>query len=45
MLSHDSASGSDITSCINIDKPLVKYRFSYGYVITHIKTSHAKANT
>ena len=28
LLSHDVASGSDITQCNNIDKPLVIYRFS-----------------
>ena len=27
-LSHDVASGSDITQCNKIDKPLVVYRFS-----------------
>ena len=28
-LSHDIASGSDITPCNKIDKPLVVYRFSH----------------
>ena len=28
ILSHDLASGNDITPCNNIDKPLVVYRFS-----------------
>ena len=36
-LSHDVASGSDITPCNNIDKPLVLYRFS-GNVMTSVKT-------
>ena len=36
-LSHDVASGSDITSCIKIDKPLVVYIFS-GNVMTSITT-------
>ena len=29
ILSHDVASGSDITPCNEIDKPLVVYRFIY----------------
>ena len=37
ILSHDVASGSDITPCIKIDKPLVVYRFS-GNVMTSITT-------
>ena len=36
-LSHDVASGSDITPCNQIDKPLVVYRFS-GYIIMSITT-------
>ena len=28
-LSHDVASGSDITSCNKIDKPLAVYRLNY----------------
>ena len=35
ILSHDVASGSEITPCIKIDKPLVIYRFS-GNVMTSI---------
>ena len=37
LLSHDIASGSDITPCNKIDKPLVVYRFS-GNVMTSIIT-------
>ena len=37
LLSHDVASGSEITPCNKIDKPLVVYRFS-GNVMTHIIT-------
>ena len=36
-LSHNVASGSDITLCNKIDKPLVVYRFS-GNVMTSIIT-------
>ena len=36
-LSHDIASGSDITTCNKIDKPLVVYRFA-GNVMTSIIT-------
>ena len=36
-LSYDIASGSGITSCIKIDKPLVVYRFS-GNIMTAIAT-------
>ena len=36
-LSHDVASGSEITPCNKIDKPLVVYRFS-GNVMTSITT-------
>ena len=36
-LSYDVASGSDITPCDKIDKPLVVYRFS-GNVMTSITT-------
>ena len=36
-LSHDVASGSDITLCNNIDKPLVVYRF-LGNVIASVIT-------
>ena len=36
-LSHNVASGSDITTCNKIDKPLVVYRFS-GNVMTSITT-------
>ena len=35
-LSYDVASGSEITSCNKIDKPLVVYKFS-GNVTTSIK--------
>ena len=34
-LSHDVASGSEITPCIKIDKPQVVYRFT-GNVMTSI---------
>ena len=37
LLSNDIASGSDITPCNKIDKPLVVYRFS-GNVMTSIIT-------
>ena len=37
-LSHDVASGSDITPCIEIDKPIVVYIFCN--VTTVITTSH-----
>ena len=37
LLSHDVASGKDITPCNKIDKPLVVYRFS-GNVMTSITT-------
>ena len=36
-LSHDVASGSEITPCNKIDKPLVVYRFT-GNVMTSIIT-------
>ena len=36
-LSHDVSSGSEITPCNKIDKPLVVYRFS-GNVMTSITT-------
>ena len=36
-LSYDVASGSDITPCNKIDKPLVVYRFT-GNVLTSIAT-------
>ena len=36
-LSYDVASGSEITSCNKIDKPLVVYRFT-GNVMTSIPT-------
>ena len=36
-LSYDVASGSEITPCNKIDKPLVVYRFT-GNVMTSIKT-------
>ena len=38
-LSHDIASGSDITPCNKINKPLVVYRFSEN-VMTSILTLH-----
>ena len=37
LLSYDVASGSEITPCNKIDKPLVVYRFS-GNVMTSITT-------
>ena len=37
LLSHDVASGSEITPCNKIDKPLVVYRFT-GNVMTFITT-------
>ena len=37
ILSHDLASGSDITLCNKLDKPLVDYRFT-GNVMTSIIT-------
>ena len=36
-LSHDVASGSEITPCNKIDKPLVVYRFT-GNIMTSITT-------
>ena len=39
ILLYDDASGSEITSCIKIDKPLVVYRFSEN-VLTSITTLH-----
>ena len=37
LLSNDVASGSEITPCIEIDKPLVVYRFSgKPYAMTHM---------
>ena len=41
-LSYDVASGSEITPCIKVDKPLVVYRFP-GNVIT-LLTSHIWQN-
>ena len=38
-LSYDVTSGSEITPCNKIDKPLVVYRFS-GKVMTSITTLH-----
>ena len=38
-LSYDVASGSEITPCNKIDKPLVVYRFT-GNVMTSITTLH-----
>ena len=38
-LSYDVASGSEITPCNKIDKPLVVYRFT-GNVMTSIATLH-----
>ena len=38
LLSYDVASGSEITPCNKIDKPLVVYRFT-GSVMTSITTS------
>ena len=35
---YDIASGSDITRCINIDKPLVVYRLGLRYALTSIIT-------
>ena len=35
-LSYYFVSGSDITPCIKIDKPLVAYRFWYCYVLTAV---------
>ena len=40
-LSYDVASGSEITPCNNIDKPLVVYRFT-GNVIRSIKTMRSQ---
>ena len=40
-LSYDVASGSEITPCNKIDKPLVVYRFT-GNVITSITTLRTK---
>ena len=37
-LSHDVASGSDITPCNRIDKPLVVHRFSGNVIIASIIT-------
>ena len=37
LLSHDVTSGSEITPCNKIDKPLVVYRFT-GIVMTSIST-------
>ena len=37
LVSHDVASGSEITPCIKIDKPLVVYSFT-GNVMTSITT-------
>ena len=39
ILSYDVTSGSEITPCKKIDKPLVVYRFS-GNVMTSITTLH-----
>ena len=39
ILSYDIGSGSEITPCNKIDKPLVVYRFS-GNVMTSITTLH-----
>ena len=41
VLSHDVASGSDITPCNKIDKSLVVYRF-LGNVMTFIITLHKR---
>ena len=41
ILSYDVASGSEITPCIKIDKPLVVYRFT-GNVMTSIITLRKK---
>ena len=43
-LSYGVASGSEITPCNNIDKPLVVYRFS-GNVMTSITTLRKNYNT
>ena len=39
ILSYDVASGSEITPCNKIDKPLVVYRYT-GNVMTSITTLH-----
>ena len=39
-LSHDVGSGSDITPCNKIDKPLVVYRFT-GNLLTSVTMLHA----
>ena len=43
-LSYDVASGSDITSCININKPLVVYRFSGNVMPSIIMLSTQRQN-
>ena len=40
-LSHDVVSGREITPCIEIDKPLVVYRFSGNVTMASITTLHS----